>query len=265
MSICAMIAPELPYLRRYARALSGSQANGDAYIVALLETLIEDPSLFDQSVGAKTALYKTFSSIWNAAPLNTVGGAPFAPADMRLEGVTSLSRQAFLLTAVEGFSADQAARVLDVDRATFSRLIDAAAREINAQAPTSVLIIEDEPVIALDLEQLVRNMGHSVVAHARTRDEALEMAKRHKPGLILSDIRLADGSSGLEAVRDILNASVDAPTIFITAFPGTFLTGERPEPAFMISKPYEEKVVRAVIGQALFLFEPGVKAKATAA
>lgn len=77
------------------------------------------------------------------------------------------------------------------------------------------------------------------------------MARKHRPGLVLADIRLADGSSGLDAINDILS-SFEVPVIFITAYPESLLTGERPEPTFLIAKPFREETVKAVVSQALF-------------
>jgi CheY-like chemotaxis protein len=134
------------------------------------------------------------------------------------------------------------------------RLIAEAQAEIDAELATDVLIIEDEPVIAADIEALVRELGHRVTAVAATRDEARAAVARSAPGLILADIQLADGSSGIDAVKDIL-AQMDIPVIFITAFPERLLTGERPEPTFLITKPFQPETVKAAMGQALF-FHP---------
>ncbi len=117
--------------------------------------------------------------------------------------------------------------------------------------PADILIIEDEALTALDLEDLVKSLGHRVCGLARTQKEALALAKRHKPDLILSDIELADGSSGLDAVNEILRA-FEAPVIFVTGHSEVLLTGAKPEPAFLISKPFNEETLKAVIGQALF-------------
>jgi len=68
---------------------------------------------------------------------------------------------------------------------------------------------------------------------------------------VLADIRLADGSSGIDAVNEIL-AEFSIPVIFITAFHEALLTGIRPEPTFLIAKPFSEDMVRAVISQVLF-------------
>ena len=68
---------------------------------------------------------------------------------------------------------------------------------------------------------------------------------------MLADIQLADGSSGIDAVKDILE-QISVPVIFITAFPERLLTGERPEPTFLITKPFQPNAIRAAISQALF-------------
>ena len=129
--------------------------------------------------------------------------------------------------------------------------MEEAGRELAAEIATDVLIIEDESFIAMDLESLVENAGHRVIGVARTHTAAVTLAKAKRPGLILADIQLADGSSGLDAVNELVN-SFEVPVIFITAYPERFLTGERPEPAYLIAKPYQPATVAAVIGQALF-------------
>jgi DNA-directed RNA polymerase specialized sigma24 family protein len=254
MPMSKAIAPHLPYLRRFARALAGTQAAGDAYVAAALEVLIEDPSLFDQSLDPRVALYRTFLGLWNSVDINLKRESQTSGAtaiDRRLESITPLPRQAFLLCAVEGFSPAEAARILNVDVAKLDELIDIAGREIAAQVATDVLIIEDEPMIAMDLESIVEGLGHRVTAVARTHSEAVKSVNQHKPGLVLADIQLADGSSGLDAVNEMLG-SVTVPVIFITAYPDRLLTGERPEPAFLITKPYQPDTVKAIVSQALF-------------
>ena len=70
MSITDLIGPHLPYLRRFARALSGSQESGDAYVVATLETLVATGRRCETDLDPKVALYQIFLSIWNGAPIN---------------------------------------------------------------------------------------------------------------------------------------------------------------------------------------------------
>jgi CheY-like chemotaxis protein len=253
MTVAKDIAPHLPYLRRFARALSGSQSSGDAYVVATLEALVANPGVFRRDLAPRIALYKLFVSWWSSVPVNVTAGlgARQPAVERNLDALTPRPRQAFLLRTVEGFSGEDVATILDVLPAEVSELLAVAGKEIADQVATDIMIIEDEPVIALDLEALVTELGHNVTGVARTHGEALALVQHKQPGLILADIQLADGSSGLEAVNEIL-AKLDVPIIFITAYPERLLTGERPEPAFLITKPFRPDVVRATVSQALF-------------
>lgn len=264
MSLAELIAPHLPYLRRYARALTGSQKQGDTYVATVLETIVADPKNLRSDLVPRVALYHAFVNVWSAMPLNhsveTVEpGSDIA--DRRIESITPLARQAFLLAAVEEFSIMEIAVILDLSTTEVKALVDTAGREIAEQIASRVLIIEDEPLIALDIENLVSDIGHQVAGIARTRREAAALAARENPGLILADIQLADGSSGIDAVNDIL-AKINVPVIFITAYPERLLTGERLEPIFLITKPFKPEMVKAIISQALFF---DIKARAAVA
>ena len=253
MSTSQAVAQHLPYLRRYARALTGSQSSGDAYVAATLEALIEDSSVLKGAGSLRGALYRLFTKIWNSVAVNDAAEPSDRrlPVEQRIAQITPSARQAFLLVALEGFSEEEAAQVLDVDVPTLRRLVEESGRELAVEIATDVLIIEDETFIAMDLEGLVESLGHRPVGVARPHTEALALAKAKQPGLILADIQLADGSSGLDAVNELLK-SFEVPVIFITAYPERFLTGERPEPAFLIAKPFQPATVSAVISQALF-------------
>ncbi|MBN8910773.1 MAG: response regulator [Rhizobiales bacterium] len=251
MSLAETIAPQLPYLRRFARALTGSQESGDAYVVAVLETLVADPGSFPETQAKRVGLYKCFLKVWNSISLNRDEPAPKTQADRSLDAITPRPRQAFLLASVEGFTTQQIAEILDCSTDEVSQLIEEAGEQIAEQTATDVLIIEDEPLISMDLEALVKGLGHRVSGIARTHREAISEVKKKQPGLVLADIHLADGSSGLDAVNEIL-LGINLPVIFITAFPERLLTGERPEPTFLITKPFEPNTVRALVSQALF-------------
>lgn len=252
MSRSQLVAEHLPLLRRYARALTGNQASGDAYVAAMLEALLQDQSLLDEKHGPRVGLFRLFTQIWNSVSIND-DGDPVTPAasERRLSNITPLARQAFLLLSLEGFSEEEVSFILDTSVTEVRTLTEAAGRELAAEIATDVLIIEDETFIAMDLESLVRNLGHNVIGVARTHTDAIALAKTKQPGLILADIQLADGSSGLDAVNELLK-TFEVPVVFITAYPERFLTGERPEPAFLISKPFQPAMVSAVASQALF-------------
>ena len=256
LSLLARLAPHLPYVRRYARALTGDQTTGDHYVRVALEALAAGDRVLEASLTPRVALYHVFHAIWlsSGAQLEARGDEGGDDASQRLMRIAPRSRQAFLLTALEGFTPSEAAQILGVEFGEVERLIAEAQAEIDAELATDVLIIEDEPVIAADIEALVTEIGHTVVDIAATRTEAIDAVNRKTPGLVLADIQLADGSSGIDAVKDIL-ARHDVPVIFITAFPERLLTGERPEPTFLITKPFQPETVKAAIGQALF-FHP---------
>jgi CheY-like chemotaxis protein len=267
LSLLARLAPHLPYVRRYARALTGDQTTGDHYVRVALEALAAGDRTLEANLTPRVALYHVFHAIWctSGAQLENPKDDDYTGADdttQRLMRIAPRSRQAFLLTALEGFTPSEAAQILDSDFAEVEKLIAEAQREIDAELATDVLIIEDEPVIAADIEALVKELGHTVVDIAATRTEAVDAVARKTPGLVLADIQLADGSSGIDAVKDIL-ARFNVPVIFITAFPERLLTGERPEPTFLITKPFQPETVKAAIGQALF-FHPRKSAKQAA-
>ncbi len=266
MSTAQLVVQHLPYLRRYARALTGSQMAGDAYVAATLETLVNEPETIGKASNVKVDLFQVFTRIWNSLSVNGKSEQiqRDLPAEVRIGQITPLPRQAFLLSCLEGFSEEESAAILGVDAATVRELVDEAGRELAADMATDILIIEDEPLIAMDLEALVEGLGHNVTGVARTRTEAIKLAQGKRPGLILADIQLADGSSGLDAVNDLLG-SFEVPVIFITAYPERFLTGERPEPAFLIEKPFQPANVSAVIRQALFFQQSARRREARAA
>ena len=253
MSNSKSVSEYLPFMRRYARALSGRQSSGDAYVAAALDAILADRAAFDAAGSQRVTLYKVLTKIWNSIDLNDVSEPRDAqlPVERRLAQIERLPRQAFLLVSLEGFSEDEAAEILDTDVPSLRDLVKEAGRELAAEIATDVLIIEDEALIAMDLEHLVEDLGHRVIGVARTHSKAVSIAKAHRPGLILADIHLADNSSGLDAVNELLR-TFEVPVIFITAYPERFLTGERPEPAFLISKPFQPAMVSAVASQALF-------------
>lgn len=254
MSIVSVVGSHIPHLRRYARALTGSQAGGDAYVEQLLEALVADPAVFAHCESSRVGLYKTFMQIiasvavsgWQERPANWASGF-----DRNVAAMTPRTRQAFLLRHVEGFTLAETAEILESSEAETQQLLERAGEEIAKQVATDALVIEDEPLIAMDLTQILEELGHRVIGVARTRGEAHRIMGTKRPGLVLADIQLADGSSGLDAVNDLLR-SCEVPVIFITAYPEKLLTGDKPEPAFLITKPYQPETLRVTVSQALF-------------
>ena len=256
MSLGEQIAKNLPYLRRYARALTGSQSTGDAFVRATLEAALADTALKSSLEGGRVPLYKAFNKVWSSAYLEVpeADGESRSNEDSatgRLRAITPLNRQALLLTTLEDFSMEEAGDIMGMPAGKVETLVQEAVEEIDRETATSVLIIEDEPLISMQLEDLVQSLGHEICGTAATRTQAQQVIAERTPGLVLADIQLADGSSGLDAVDDIL-AIGSVPVIFITAYPERLLTGDRPEPTYLVTKPFQEQTVRAAISQALF-------------
>ena len=260
MSLAREIAPHLPLLRRYARALTGAQGSGDAFVAATLEAIVANPGEFPGDLEPRAGLYKVFHRIWESANIEVEDGdeenASAKKAQERLRTLAPLSRQVLLLTTLENFTPQETSEILGRDPENVNALLDEAIEELDRQTKARVLIIEDEAVIAMDLSDLITAAGHEVCAMETTASGAVAAAKRERPDLVLADIQLADNSSGIDAVKEIL-ASFSVPVIFITAFPARLLTGERPEPTFLITKPYSPDMVRAAVSQALFFESTG--------
>lgn len=249
-----MIGRELPYLRRYARALTGSRSTGDTFAAATLEAILEDQGALAASMAPKTALFHVFHRVWSTAgaPVGEPEAGRTAAVHKHMTHLTPLSREALLLHTIEGFPPAEVGQIIDCNEDEAQSLIEIARQEMQNAVAGRVMIIEDEAIIALDLTWIVRELGHEVVGVARTRTEAVALAAKASPDLVMADIQLADNSSGIDAVNDILTTMGERPVIFITAFPERLLTGEKIEPAFLISKPFDEGQVRSAVSQAMF-------------
>ena len=257
MSLAESIAPHVPHLRRFARLLTGSQAGGDAAVERVLEAVAADPSMFPD-LPPRLGLYRCFLATFTRRRRETAPSSELlgTTAARSLAALTPEGRQAFFLVSVEGFSHRETAQILDIPVQRVAALLAESGAEIGRQIATDVLVIEDEPLIALDLKRMLEGLGHRV-AIARTHQDALNAAKVKRPGLVIADIRLADGSSGLDAVNDLLR-SLTVPVVFVTAFPERLATGCGPEPTFLIRKPFREDALTAIVSQVLF-FDQHVK------
>ena len=258
------IGRHLPYLRRYARAITGSQEAGDAAVRSCLRVLLEGRAAASQTALAagspRIDLYRALHDVLREAPPSGGGAADDGGGEQlladgeilasRIEQLAPPKRQVLVLTALEGFPLEEAAAVMRLDPARAAALLGEAKADLRSQRATRILIIEDEPIIALDIMTTVERGGHTVTGIAATHKEAVALARERPPELILADIQLADDSSGLDAVREILGGSA-VPVIFITAFPERLLTGERPEPTFLITKPFDVDTLHVSISQAL--------------
>ena len=244
----------LPMLRRFARLLMGDQRSGDALVLSTLQCFSTEMHNVPGNEEPKPTLYRILMQTWESP-----SGQFLAEKSTRRESVSEsrqrrrseISRAAFLLTHVEAFSSDQIQFIMGLDSEAYDDCVARANVEVNYLLATNVLIIEDELLIAGQLESIMRSLGHQVTSVARTAKQAIAAANSNPPNLILSDIQLADGSSGIDAVQEIVSSHL-CPAIFVTAYPERLLTGARPEPTFLLAKPFKVDQIKAVVSQAVF-------------
>jgi RNA polymerase sigma factor (sigma-70 family) len=246
---------QVPYLRRHARLLTGSQEVGDEYVRICLEMVIAEPHHLANG-DLKVQLFRAFHAVWRVVTTTINDTSPLERVDLseRLEqGLTALpplERRVLLLAVVEKFTHPEIAHILDLDEAEVGELLARARRELHEQVSVSVLIIEDETLIAMELSRIMQDMGHTVAGVASREATALEQAEQSSPGLVLCDIKLLDDDNGIAAAQRILQR-FDVPVVFVTAFSEMLLTGGRLEPAFVVSKPFDEETLKVTVAQAL--------------
>jgi CheY-like chemotaxis protein len=155
-----------------------------------------------------------------------------------------------LLTTIEEQPVATAAAVLGLSVEAGAEALRQARAALQAAAAAAILIVEDEPIIAMDIEALVRRAGHRVVGVAATEAQAIALAQRTAPTLILADINLGRGGDGSRAVARIQEL-MSVPVIFVTAYPERLLTGQGLEPAFVITKPFDPVTLAVLTYQAV--------------
>ena len=244
MSLYLSVESQLPFMRRYARAVTGSATTGDTLVESLLTRMLgrnfdppADPS-------DEVLLFTELDAIICEQIDTQNSTGPLPPMAQK-------DRRALLLVAMEGLSPQDASAVLGVSVDEIQSLLKSAEEHLKATLATDVFIMEDEPMVAGHLAMLVSDMGHHVVGKATTRTDAVAGCLTSKPKILLADVQLADGSSGIDAAHEI-TAAMDIPVVYITAYPQRLLSGSGDkEPAFMVAKPFRPAMVKAVISQAL--------------
>jgi len=236
----------LPYVRRYARALTGNQRAGDGLVAESLHEILSDApdGAAEQPLEGGRARPALYAAVTRRFDRRRAGLAD------SIGGLSAKQRQLLLLTHLEEVSVGDAAAIVALDPGEANEQLGAAREHLREAAAADVLIIEDEPIIALDIEELVRSCGHRVVGVAATEAEAVRIASRNKLGLILADINLGTGGDGTNAVACILHR-YPVPVIFVTAYPERLLTGEVVEPAFVITKPFDPMTLAIATYQAV--------------
>lgn len=249
------IEEQLPYLRRYARAMSGSRDLGDRIAEQALIRFLRDDEALSENTDLRVVLFRALQDArgeLDYALEDEAASKALAQANRHLSRLTPGSRDAFLLSAFEQFSTEQIATIMRRTPDEIDGLITVARQDLSNMITGRILVIEDELAVANEISEIVVEMGHSVIGNAPTKEDALEIVEQVEPDLILSDIQLANGGSGITAVSEILRSYPMTPVVYITGFPERLLTGKGPEPAFLVTKPYSPEQVRSAVSQAMF-------------
>ncbi|MBC7635251.1 MAG: response regulator [Acetobacteraceae bacterium] len=230
----AEIIAILPYARRYARALTGSQQEGD---LAVASAIGQHPT----TAASRLSLYAAITKL--AVPIS----------DMDQTGMLqAIDRQLLLLTVLEDLSVADAAKVVGLSEAVAKERIRLARLVLKAASTTDVLIIEDEPLAAMDMRKLLEGCGHRIAGVVTTEADAINLALKKQIGLILADVNLREGGSGISAVRRIFETA-RVPVIFVSAFPEMLLQARSVEPVYVMSKPYDPMCLAVFAYQAINL------------
>jgi CheY-like chemotaxis protein len=258
----ARLLAHLPYLRRYARALTGDGGVGDGLVGHAIAHLLKepDPSVTPEQADRETdreagradrgALYALLNRLFDAS-----GGHPVAtgrhPMEAALARLPEVERRIYLLTALEGLPADRAGAVLGLEETAARDHLARAQEAMRDGLVATVMIVEDDAVIAFDLAETVRGMGHTVCGTAATMGAALATAESFRPTLALMDLRLAHGDSGISTAQALRHRS-DLPIIFVTAFADELHRRGLEHLGPVIRKPFTREEIESAITRAVF-------------
>jgi hypothetical protein len=246
------VDPHLAFLRSYARMLSGRQDAGDYAVARLLDHLVEQDGELADGVPVRAGLYRKATEV--LAELGLVDTASAASlCETSLPLVTSLARQAYLLSAVAQLPENEAAHILECGRTRLADLVNKGSRELAPVEPVSVLIIEGNSSFASRWERWLEALAHSIAGWARTDADAIALAERHRPGLIVAGTVLRDHSTFAHDTIDRAARLCAAPAAIVSRYPPFSLTGRRVEAAFVISKSDGISCFDAILRQALFV------------
>jgi DNA-directed RNA polymerase specialized sigma24 family protein/CheY-like chemotaxis protein len=245
----------VPYLRRHARLLTGSQVIGDEFVRLCLELVVAEPEWLAGD-DLRVQLFRAFHAAWTKVH-ETIGDET-AMGEVELvervrQGLAGLpgpERRTIALIVVEEFTYEQTAYILGMSVDQVRQLVAKARSELLSKVSVSVLIIEDEQIVASDIARIVEDMGHRVAGMASHQAQSISLAEELKPGLVLADIRLEDEGDGIAAAQRILE-SYEVPIVFVTGYPVRLLPGGGPEPAFVVAKPFDSEALKVTIAHAL--------------
>jgi CheY-like chemotaxis protein len=153
-------------------------------------------------------------------------------------------------SCLEGLPYDCQAHILGLDVLEVREYLRETFKEIGIQAPADTLIVEDEATVALDLARIVRQTGHRVCGTAAHLAQAVAIANRTHPFLVLADVQLKDGpEAGIAAVQEI-QRSGETAAVYVTAYPER--VRQTASAQLVVSKPFVAHDIQTAMWRALF-------------
>jgi DNA-directed RNA polymerase specialized sigma24 family protein/CheY-like chemotaxis protein len=255
---------QLPYMRRYGRALTGSTIRGDDLVTRAVEAALTEPERYqldtDDEPVTRRRLYTLLNELYDtdtgAAGATVSPPEPGHPIEAALSSLPEQERRVFLLVSLEELSTPQAADVMGVPAEEARDALGRAQNAMREQLVANILIVEDDAIIAYDLTETVLGMGHKVCGTAATMEEALAAAAANQPSLALMDLRLAHGGSGITTAQ-ALRETRALPIIFVTAFAEELKQRGLDYLGPVIKKPFTREQIERAITQAVFTPRPG--------
>ena len=235
-------------LRRFVGIFTGNHRFANLCVVRLIDEVAAEPGVVSLASTPRIGLFRLLLCILNEFS----EAAAFVDNGRDILCPDYLVRQAYLLSAIEGFSPKDIAEILDLTVECVDQMSAQFAQTELTAPQAQILVIEDEPLIAWQIERLVDQLGHRILGVATTRKQAAKFLRNVEPDILLADVQLADGSTGIDTVADIL-AHINVPAIFVTADPDRLNSGQLVEPLFVVAKPFIPVTLKAVISHALFL------------
>ncbi|WP_084418525.1 response regulator [Henriciella litoralis] len=237
----ATLERELPDLRRFSRALTGTQEAGDALVSEAVRLLSNRSQELVEHFCSRPRLFGLVSSILDSRTF-----LAFNP-----ERADSPGRRAVLMQDVFGFTEEDARSALQLASDNYRMLLQAARLPASGLEPARIVILEDQFLIAADEEILLKSHGHDVVGVCATAEEALEIVKSESPDIVICDIDLGAGNpTGLDFAKSV-PPEARCAFVFVTGHPATLCQGHPGEPAYLVSKPYDPAVLATIVYQAL--------------
>jgi len=265
---------QLPYLRRYARALTGATERGDALATRCVEVVVMAPTRFglDRGKGARLSLYALLNLLFDQGADHWAnqwaddrvedGEPPTArpavsplPIERALATLPESDRRLYLLVTLEELTLAEAAQILNLGPTEAIDRLKTARERVRSVLTQRVLVVEDNALLAMEIGEVVADMGHVVCGTAVNERQALSLLKAEKPTLALLDVRLADGGSGVEIARHLKRTRA-LRTIFVTAFDGDLEDLDACHLGQIVRKPFTGAAIRAAISRAVFMPQP---------